>query len=336
MKIVNETEIISLIESKFNSLKPFGIEGIGDDCAIIPISDTRSLLVSTDMLVEGSHFIIDKISARDLGYKSLASNISDISAMGANAFCSFLSVAITPKTDMEWVEQFMDGYYNLSSQCGVMLLGGDTVSSSTSVSINITVMAYSDNIAIKRRNAACTGDIIAVIDNIGDSAAGLKILLDDIYADDKSLCFLKNCHTHPLTYTKEALWLGQQQGVHAMMDISDGIAKDIRHILKLSCKGAEIHIDRIPTSDQLKDTCNRYGWDITTFSLCGGEDYSLLMTISPDSFNILSSELKQKFNIELTNIGVITDNENTILWYDNNNIIEGDPFRGFTHKTDII
>ncbi len=265
---------------------PEGVTGIGDDCAVIPQHDGDDTLVSSDMLVEGSHFLMDDISPYRLGWKSAAVNLSDIAAMGGRPKATFLSFALPKGLDAEWVREFIRGYRDISLRFGCPLLGGDTTSTPDRMSICVTVLGECRHGASRLRSYAREGDLVCVSGPLGDSAAGLKIILDGVERDAVAEKLIER-HYLPVPRVDEGMALAASGAVHAMMDISDGVGSDLRHILKASCLGAEIDVPRLPLSEELREVCSREGWDPVELALCGGEDYELLFTVSPEAVNSL-------------------------------------------------
>lgn len=277
---------------------PENIIGIGDDCSVIPQGDgLTDTLVSTDLLIEDVHFMLGSISPRDLGWKSAAVNFSDIAAMGGTPEASFLGLAIPAAADSSFVLDFMDGYKELSDILCAPLLGGDTSLSPDRLCISVTVMGRCAHGSAVLRSGAKTGDLICTTGCLGDSAAGLKILLENPPAGPYDP-FLVGRHHHPVPRVQEGRLLSAS-GVSAMMDISDGVASDLRHILNASNKGARVFTDRLPLSRELSECCRSRNWDILQLALCGGEDYELLFTISPDS--------EKRLGLEHYVIGEITE-----------------------------
>lgn len=263
---------------------PQGMTGIGDDCAILPQSSGVDTLVSTDMLMEGVHFLIDKVSPRQLGWKSAAVNISDIAAMGGEPVGSTLAFALPANLPDGWVDGFMDGYLDVSNRFGCALMGGDTTSSPDRLCISVTVLGKCPGGSAVRRNGAVKGDLICVTGELGTSAAGLEAILRHI--DEQSLTERHYC---PLPRVHEGITL-RQSGIHAMMDISDGVASDIRHIMEESGVGAVISTGSLPIAGQVRKFCLGNGIDPVRLALCGGEDYELLFTASPETVAALDIE----------------------------------------------
>lgn len=260
---------------------PQGYLGIGDDCAVMPQKSGMDTLVSTDMLIEGTHFLMDDISAYRLGWKSAAVNISDIAAMGGRCTGSFLSFALPKGLGKEWTDEFFRGYKEISSLYGCPLLGGDTTSSPDRLCISVTVTGEAPaGKSVKRSNAAI-GDLICVTGNLGDSGCGLKIILEGSGRDADAEKLIAR-HYLPMPRVKEGMEIAAA-GASAMMDISDGIGSDLRHIIEASGVGAEIDTSMIPLSNELKSKCAEYGWDPLELAISGGEDYELLFTISEEN-----------------------------------------------------
>lgn len=268
---IGEFGLIARIASTFAGLIPDGSDGIGDDCAVIALNTERSIVVTTDMLVEGVHFLRDKISARELGYKSMAVNLSDIAAMGATAHSAFLSISLPGEVSLDWCEEFIVGLATHS----VPLLGGDTTKSLRDIVINITVLGEVRNDHIKRRCDARAEDYIYVTGMLGDSAGGLRAVLEGVESAE-----LIRRHNMPPDRRRVGALLGSRAEVGAMMDISDGLASDLRHILKASGVGARIELQRIPISEELREASVKQGWNALALALTGGEDYELLLTSS--------------------------------------------------------
>lgn len=295
----------------FGSLPHHGFEPIGDDCTVLSMGD-EALVMTTDMLIEDVHFLRFASSAEEVGHKSLMVNISDVAAMGAKPVATLLSIALPESAQGEWAERFMRGYHEASEREGVALVGGDTTASKDKIAINVVAIGRAPMANIKRRSEAKVGDVVAVTGKLGISSKGLV----DIMFGDLNTAAAKH-HRLGQARTAEGAWLGARSEVHAMMDISDGIASDIKHIMELSKVGAEIHIDKIPTDYDIR------------FATTGGEDYELLMTVDSASFDTLAEEFAKATGTTLTKIGTITEGD-TLTWLDNGAPTELE-LKGFTH-----
>lgn len=311
---MTEFGFIDQIKRLFAALPDNGFEGIGDDCAVLPVGEGESLVFTADLLTEGVHFLRHATSARELGRKSLAVNLSDVASMGARPVATLLSIALPHDATEQWAMEFMEGYREMSARYGVALVGGDTTRSDTGITINVTAIGRAKSSCLKRRNAAQPDDIIFVSDRLGASGAGLQdILAGQLHTP------LADAHRNPEPQVEEGLFLGTQPEVHAMMDISDGIASDLNHILEESHAGAEVDLQKIPVAE---------GADLKT-AACAGEDYKLLFTVAPKAAESLAAAYKARFGKPLYPIGHMTATTG-LVWLDN-----GHPkalyWKGFTH-----
>ncbi len=306
MKIseMGEFGLIERIKEVLGQDLPQNSLGIGDDCAVLPEARNRTL-VTTDLLVEGVHFLKSAISPKDLGHKSLAVNLSDIAGMGGTPTYAFVSIALPEDTEVEWVSSFYEGLRNLARKYKVSVLGGDTTRSLNGITINITLLGETDG-RVKLRSSAKKGDLICVTNTLGDSAGGLQIILNQIAQDSPARQYLVKCHHHPKPQVEEGQWLAQQENVHAMMDVSDGIGSDLKRIIEQSGCGARVDLEKIPLSDQLRLSAKELGWDPLELAISGGEDYCLLLTVDRTSYPGIAAEFKKQFNLPLYAIGEIT------------------------------
>ena len=308
-----EFDLIDIISEMFADISINNVEGIGDDCAIIN-SDGDVIAISTDMLVEDVHFIKNATSSHDLGAKALLVNLSDIAAMGLNPQFSLLSISIPKVCRGEWIVEFMRGYHSVSKQFGVMLIGGDTTGSKDKITINVVAIGRGKSANVKKRGDAKIGDRIFVSGVLGQSAAGLKDILNNEYNTPNAMI-----HKKPTPTTKQGVWLGKRAYVNAMMDISDGVASDLKHILKKSNVAAKIEITNIPNVTTIED------------AVCGGEDYKLLFTVDPKHSEEIKTKFKEMFNSDLYEIGEIIESENSEITWMQNNIEINPNWSGFRH-----
>ncbi|ACT07909.1 thiamine-monophosphate kinase [Dickeya chrysanthemi Ech1591] len=250
-----------------------GVElGIGDDCALLNIPDKQLLAVSTDTLVSGIHFLPD-IDPADLAYKSLAVNLSDLAAMGADP--AFVSLALTlPGIDTDWLAAYSDSLFEQLSYYDMQLIGGDTTRGPLSMTLTIQGLVPAGR-ALKRSGARI-GDWIYVTGTLGDSAAGLAILQQQRQvadADDRHWLLQRHLRPQPRILYGQAL----RDLASAAIDLSDGLASDLGHILKASDCGARINLESLPYSKALlrhSDPDQAMRW-----ALSGGEDYELCFTV---------------------------------------------------------
>lgn len=241
------------------------IRGIGDDAAVLELSAREYLLLTTDMLVEGVHFR-PATSGQRIGHKALACNISDIAAMGGVPTYAVVSIGLNPRTDTRFVRDIYDGMNLLARRFKVCIVGGDTVRSPRTV-INVALLGKVEKKKLVTRAGARPGDRIFVSGKLGRS-----------FPSGRHLSFLPRLN--------EARFLLEHVKPTAMIDISDGLAGDLGHILKASRAGAVLEEDRIP----------RHPGATLNHALYDGEDFELLFTLRPsDAKRFLSSRVKFKF-----------------------------------------
>jgi thiamine-monophosphate kinase len=282
------------------------VRGIGDDAAAFR-SDGRLLsLVTTDLLVERVHFLREAISGRDLGYKSLAVNLSDIAAMGGTAREAFVSIGIPETCELDYLDDVFLGMKELAARYAVNILGGDTTGSRTDLVINIAVYGEVPETELLRRDAARPGDVVFTTGCLGDSRAGLHMILDRTPADAPELESLRAAHLRPEPHLKEGRLLASIGGVRAAIDVSDGLSSDLAHILEESKVGARIRAEQLPISDSLRHYCRRFAKSPVEYALSGGEDYVLLVTAAAERSADVAAAFATAFGRPLHAIGDIT------------------------------
>jgi thiamine-monophosphate kinase len=310
---IGEFGFIERFSERFRDLEMANTKGIGDDCAIMPLDEEYEQVVTTDLLVEEIHFLKASITPFALGHKSLAVNLSDIAAMGATAVGSFLSLAIPEGTSVEYLDAFMEGYYQLSKKFGVALLGGDTTRSPDRLVINVCVIGRAPKGGSRLRSMAKPDDVVAVTGHLGNSGGGLRMILEKLEGDAIAQRLLE-AHNLPQPALEEGRWLAGQAGVHAMMDLSDGMVSDLRHILKSSAVSATIEVDKLPVSEALHSTAQKFGWNPLELAASGGEDYELLVTVAKTDWAKTQLGFQEKFGKPLYPVGQISSGAPHITW----------------------
>ena len=285
---LGEFGLIDRIRSKFTLKNPSSLKGIGDDAAVIEGGDT-SILISTDMLVEGIHFDLSYMPVHHLGYKAVAVNVSDIAAMNAKAEQITVSLALSNRFSVEAVDALYQGIKAACENYKVDLVGGDTTSSVSGLVISISVMGRAPKEKITYRDGAKVNDIICVSGDLGGAYLGLQIL------EREKQVFQVDPNMQPSLEKYEYL-VGRQLKPEAradivfdleefkikptsMIDISDGLASELFHISKNSKVGVRIYEDKIPIDQLTFETAVEFNLDPITCALNGGEDYELLFTI---------------------------------------------------------
>ncbi|CUS94367.1 thiamine-phosphate kinase, partial [Candidatus Kryptonium thompsonii] len=299
----------------------FIVKGIGDDAAVYVPAEGKVQVVTTDALIEGVHFDLTFVSMRNLGWKAMVVNLSDLAAMLATPRYALITVAIPRKISVEMMENLYIGIKSACNEFNFSLIGGDTTTTFGNMAISVTMIGEANKDEIPYRSGAKIGDYICVTGTLGLSYAGLKILLREkkkfMEAEDKQNFkpnfepFLKAIEKHlrPIPRLDIAGKLKDLKvKVNSMIDISDGLSSDLKHICRQSGVGAEIYETSLPVDDLVKKIAKEeFNEDYLMYVLHGGEDYELLFTVS-------ESELK-KLN-ELYNdvkvIGRILDREQGI------------------------
>ena len=184
------------------------IKAIGDDCAVYEIEGSRVGLLTTDMLVEKVHFLRDRISPRDLGYKTLAVNLSDVARMGGIPRNAFLSIALPEDVTVEYLDELYEGMMGLGQEAGVNVLGGDTTGSKNDLVLNIALTGEAERDSVLYRDGARPGDMIYVNGPLGESAAGLEIILNDIKLEGGLREHLLRAHYRPEIFILQGQFLG--------------------------------------------------------------------------------------------------------------------------------
>ena len=248
--------------------------GIGDDAACWKAEGLQ--LATTDTLIEGIHFDFKDISWRELGWKSMAVNLSDIAAMGGRPLYALVSLGIPVDTDTESVIDLYRGMLELAKKFRVHIIGGDTTSSPITA-ITLTIIGETGGKGkILRRSAAKPGDVIAVTGSFGTAAAGLAMMHKGLSFDKKTTETLRGAHFKPKPRIKEGMILARN-GVRAAIDVSDGLLGDLEKMCLASGVGAKLYSERIPIHP---DVLKSFGKEALTLALTGGEDYELILTAS--------------------------------------------------------
>ncbi len=265
---MNEFE---LIRRYFERPAPSALLGVGDDAALLRVSDNKVLAVSTDMLVCGVHFFADA-DPYSLGHKTLAVNLSDMAAMGAVPRWATLSIAM-PEADEAWLEKFSSGFFALADVHDVSLVGGDTTRGP--LNLCVTIMGEVDADLALKRSGAKAGDEIWVSGNLGDAALALAHLKGNIVLEQEAFLACANALHKP----DPRVALGQSLcGIaSSAIDISDGLLSDLGHVLAASGVGAVLDFWSIPVSEIMRKHIDQ---EIAKrFILTGGDDYELCFTV---------------------------------------------------------
>jgi thiamine-monophosphate kinase len=264
---------------------------IGDDAAAWKPSRSHLSVITTDALVEDVHFTRNAFSFEEIGYRALASNLSDIAAMGAMPVLATIALGIGPECTTDHLLELYRGIDGLARGTNVAIVGGDIVRAQN-LTISITIVGEVRASNMKRRSGARARDILAVTGTLGASRAGL---------DGSSAHEARAKHRTPVPRIAEGRFLGASRSVHAMMDLSDGIAMDVPRLARAS--GLAATIDRVPVAPSAEALANSRAIDPQHYALEAGEDFELLAAISPRAFGYLSGRFEKRFGRPLYPIG---------------------------------
>lgn len=283
--------------------------GIGDDAAVLEPAPGALLLATTDLVIEHVHFRRATSSPADIGWKALAVNLSDIAAMGGVPRWALVGLAVPEGTDVDDVDRFYAGMREAGAPHGIAVVGGDTCAAPDGWVAAVTVLG--EHVGSPRlRSAARPGHVVAVTGSLGRSTAGLRVLeaepalgaaVPAAVARD-----LTAAHRRPIARVAEGQWLAAQPAVHAMMDLSDGLATDLGHVCRESGVGARVRADRVPVSEATRQAARALGEDVLGWAISGGEDYELLVALDAGEAARVAAGLLAATGTPLTLVGEIT------------------------------
>lgn len=307
---LGEFGLIDRLTEKIKICNKSTIKGVGDDAAILEFGE-KQVVVSTDLLTEGIHFNLMYVPLQHLGYKAVAVNVSDICAMNAVPRQITVSIALSSKFSVEAVEEIYKGIYTACERYGVDLVGGDTTSSLTGLTINITVIGEVEKGKAVLRSGANTNDLLCVTGDLGGSYMGLQLL------ERENEVFKVNPKVQPQLEGYDYILQRQlrpearvdmievfrKTGVQptSMIDISDGLSSEILHLCKNSGVGCNLYEEKVPLDFQTKKMAEELNINPLVAALNGGEDYELLFTIAQSDFD------KIKNDPDITIIGHMTE-----------------------------
>lgn len=285
---LGEFGLIEHLTNDIQLTQKTSVKGVGDDAAVIDNTDKKTL-VATDILLEGIHFDLTYVPLKHLGYKAAIVNFSDIYAMNGTPQQIVVSLGISTRFCVEDMDALYEGIKLACKMYGVDLVGGDTSSSLTGLTINIACIGYADENQIVYRNGAKNTDLIFVSGDLGAAYMGLQLLereklvfdgQPDFQPDFAGKEYLLERQLKPEARKDIVKLLAENRITPtAMIDISDGLASDMLHICKQSKVGCVIYEERIPIDYQTALMAETFNINVTTVAMNGGEDYELLFTV---------------------------------------------------------
>lgn len=280
--------------------------GIGDDAAVIKMPKEDLCILTTDMLLEGTHFLLNggrgirlrrtsapTASIEDIGRKAIACNISDVAAMGCRATLALVAISFPAFTRMAFARRLFKSMRDTALEYGVYIIGGDTISGKGPLCICITLLGRAEGLRPVTRSGAKPGDAILVTGSLGGSILG------------RHLSFQPRI--------KEALYLNKNYHLHSMIDISDGLSLDLGHILEESNVGAVLYEENIPISGDARRLSKKTGLSPLHHALTDGEDYELLFTLGPREAESLGGLKRNLLGVPISLIGHIRKEKGLFL-----------------------
>lgn len=274
--------------------------GIGDDAAAWQPSRSHLSVITTDALVDGVHFLSEKMDAAAVGHRAMASNLSDIAAMGARPVLATIALGVTAATTEEWILSCYRTMNALASAHGAQIAGGD-VTRAPSLLLSITVVGEVSRTRLKRRDGGRPGDVLGVTGPLGGSRAGLELLRHDRAVDAAARAAALRAFVAPQPRIREGRWLAASHHVHAMMDCSDGLALDVSRLARAGGCGATI--TDVPIAAEAAAVAAAAGADGRAYALEGGEDFELIAAIAPRAFAHLARRFEARFGRPLRAVG---------------------------------
>ncbi|MGR3219320.1 MAG: thiamine-phosphate kinase [Candidatus Anammoxibacter sp.] len=279
---MSELDFITWIKKQSKCKKPV-LVGIGDDSAVIDVCNIKSFVISTDTLLDGTHFEQKKCTPKQIGRKAITSSISDIAAMGCKPVYVLISISFPSSSSKDYCKQIYNGFLDITNKYDVQIIGGDIVSGDCPLNINVTIIGTAVELKPVLRSGAKPGDIIMVTGELGGSILG------------KHLRFAPR--------VDEGIMLNKEFHVNSMIDISDGLLIDLHHIIKESNVGAVIDEQCIPVSKAAIKLSKTTKKSPISHAMTDGEDYELLFTVSKT--NAVKIARSKMFDIHLSKIGCI-------------------------------
>jgi thiamine-monophosphate kinase len=281
-----------------------------DDAALWQPSRSHRSAISTDMLVEGVDFTRDAMSLEDVGWRSMAANLSDLAAMGARPVLATIALGLHETTTHDEILELYRGFAQCATRFKLSIAGGD-LSRAGALTISITVVGEVRPSNAKTRSGGRPRDVLAVTGPLGAARAGLELTRNEAAIPDDRKGEALAAFRRPQPRIAEGRFLAGSRNVTAMMDISDGLATDVRRLAAASGGGA--HLDAIPVADSARALAVAREEDPERFALAGGEDFELLVAIRARAFRYVATRYAKYFGRELYAVGALRP-EPGVVW----------------------
>ena len=301
IKDLGEFALISKLTKDLAKNRPSTLLGVGDDAAVIDPLGKR-VVATTDMFVEGVHFDLSYVPLKHLGYKAVIANLSDVCAMNAKPTQILIGLGVSNRFSVEALEELYEGVKTACELYKVDLVGGDTTSSPSGLTLSITAVGLVDGDSVVTRGGASAGDLLVVSGDLGAAYMGLQVLEREkevfkeapkAQPDLQNHSYIIERQLKPEARTDIVTELSDLKvKPTSMIDISDGLASECFHLMAASGLGVRIYEDKLPIDPKTYDTAREFNLDPTVCMLSGGEDYELLFTISQNNFENIRNHPK--------------------------------------------
>jgi thiamine-monophosphate kinase len=309
MSRLSEDDLVAMMRKLLGGEAPGVLLGPGDDAALVDLGPHLGILTS-DMLVEDVHFRRDRTAPHDLGYKSLAVSVSDVAAMGGSPRYALVSLGIPKDIEPSWVVELYGGLRDCAAEHAMAVVGGDT-SLSDAIVVSVAVTGEVARGGAVTRAGAKPGDRIVVTGALGGAAGGLRLSEAPAHGVAQAVATtwgraLLESMSRPVARVGEGHTLAQA-GATAMIDISDGLLKDLDRLCAASGVGAAVTLDDVPVAAGLRELAGVLPVDPQELALGGGEDYELLATLPFPAVDRTARKLEERFGTALTDIGEVRE-----------------------------
>lgn len=288
--------------------------GIGDDAAVVQPERGALEILTTDAIVEGVHFDRRFSTPRDIGWKALAVNLSDIAAMGGTPRLALLSLGVPDAMPAAALHELLDGFFALAADARVTLAGGNITRSPGPLFVDVTVSGFARARHVLTRGGGRAGDTLYVTGSVGGAAAGLAWLKDgNDGRDPQALADCVRQYRAPEPRVRIGALLGRNRAATACMDLSDGLADAVRQVAAASGLGAIVDGDALPIPAAARDWFRRSGIEPAAAAAAGGDDYELLFAVPRRAHGRLATVIRQSRGVPITRIGELTADPGLVL-----------------------
>lgn len=308
LKEIGEFGLIARLRARWAQAPRGVVIGAGDDAAAISAPTGKLLLFTVDAMVEDVHFRRRWMPPRDLGWKAMTQNISDIAAMGGQPTHALVCLSLPANLDAQFVDEFYDGLEAAASEYGANIIGGDVVGSTGGIAVSVSLLGEVERASLMCRSGAGVGEVLMVTGALGDAAAGLRLLeAGQSPAPGENNAIAR--HLLPAPRLPEARVLARSGEVTAAIDLSDGAAGDAARICEESGVGLRLYAERLPIGSACAKVAQRLSLDRVDLALRGGEDYELLVAVRPGAAKRVAEAVRHETGTALTAVGEVVEAE---------------------------